>query len=344
MLSRPDAICILAGSAGKQLAEEVISYLRAIEIPMNILRYSDGEIDVEIEETVRGKDVFVIQPTCPPVNENLMELLVILDAVERSSGGKINAVLPYFGYSRKERKTKPRDPITGRLVADMLKIAGADSCVLMELHAPAIEGFFSIPTNHLETVKLLANAYIEYKAKGGLEPYVTNIPFVEINPAYRKQFTSNLVVASPDVGGARRARNFSRYLGQTDFAIIEKRRTGPDQAEVLSIVGDVAGKEVLIVDDLVSTGGSLAPLAKLLKERGALKVYVAVTHALLVANAVQNLSEAGFDAFFCTNTVPVPESKRWSGLHVISVGQYLAAVIQTIHENKSLNRLISQVF
>ncbi len=342
MIQKPDEICILAGSSGRELAQEVITYLQAKEIPMNILRYSDGEVDVEIGETVRGKDVFIIQPTCPPVNENLMELLVIIDAVERSSGGKINAVLPYYGYSRKERKTKPRDPITGKLVADMIQIAGGDAAILIELHATAIEGFFNIPTNHLETTKLLSNTFIEYKARGGLGEYVTDIPFVETDIQYRSQFTQNLVVVSPDVGGARRARNFSRYLGQTDFAIIEKRRTGPDKSETLSIVGDVEGKEAIIVDDMVSTGGSMAPLVKLLKSKGATKVYGAITHGLFVSNAVENLSKAGFDAFFCTNTIPVPLEKRWQGLHIISIGHYLAAAIGAIHENKSLNELVGR--
>ncbi len=342
MTRKPEGICILAGSSGRELAQEVITYLQAEEISMNILRYSDGEVDVEIGETVRGKDVFIIQPTCPPVNENLMELLVIMDAVERSSGGKINAVLPYYGYSRKERKTKPRDPITGKLVADMIQIAGGDAAILIELHATAIEGFFNIPTNHLETTKLLSNAFIEYKVRTGLGEYVTDISFVETDIQYRSQFTRNLVVVSPDVGGARRARNFSRYLGQTDFAIVEKRRIGPDKSETLSIIGDVEGKEVIIVDDMVSTGGSMTPLVKLLKNKGATKIYGAVTHGLFVSNSVENLSKAGFDAFFCTNTIPVPPEKRWKGLHIISIGRYLAAAIEAIHNNKSLNELVGK--
>lgn len=341
MINKPEEVCILCGSAGTELATEIIQYLGANNILMNILRYSDGEVDVEIKDSVRGKNVFIIQPTCPPVNENLMELLVIIDAVERSSGGRIHAVLPYYGYSRKERKTKPRDPITGKLVADMIEVAGGDRALLMELHATAIEGFFKIPTTHLETTKILANAFVEYKLKNGQIPqYLEDIPFVEIPFEHRLATTQNTVVVSPDVGGARRARNFSRYMGDSDFAIIEKRRTGADKSEILSIIGDVEGKEALIVDDMVSTGGSMAPLVKILREQGATKVYGAITHPLFVGNAVENLKNAGFDAFFCTNTVPVPIEKRWEGLHIVSVGKYLGSAIQRIHENRSINELV----
>jgi ribose-phosphate pyrophosphokinase len=343
MISKPYDVCILPGTAGQELAKEITQFLGVKDIDMEILRYSDGEVDVEIRDSVRGKNVFVIQPTCPPVNENLMELLVIMDAVERSSGGIINAVLPYYGYSRKERKTKPRDPITGKLVADMLQAAGGDAALLMELHATAIEGFFRIPTTHLETLKLLANALVEYKLKDGqIEQYLTEIPFVEIDEKERVAAAKNTVVVSPDVGGARRARNFSRYFGQSDFAIIEKRRFGVDKSEMLSIIGEVEGKEAVIVDDMVSTGGSMAPLVKVLREKGATKVYGCITHPLFVGKAVENLKNAGFDAFFCTNTVPVPPEKRWAGLHIVSVGKYLASAIDRIHTDRSINELVGR--
>ena len=343
MIPKPQEVCILSGTAGREIALEVIEFLGATDIDMNIVRYSDGEVDVEIKDSVRGKNVFIIQPTCPPVNENLMELLVIIDAVERSSGGKINAVLPYYGYSRKERKTKPRDPITGKLVADMLEIAGADSALLAELHATAIEGFFNIPTTHLETTKLLANALVEYKLNQGATPqYLKDISFVEIEERKRIQAAQNTVIVSPDVGGARRARNFSRYFGQSDFAIIEKRRFGVEQTEMLSIIGEVEGKEAVIVDDMVSTGSSMAPLVRVLREKGATKVYGCITHALFVGSAVQNLKNAGFDAFFCTNTVPVPVEKRWDELHIVSVGKYLGSAIQRIHEDRSINELVGR--
>jgi ribose-phosphate pyrophosphokinase len=343
MTSKPNDVCILAGTAGQELAAEVIEFLGARPVDMEILRYSDGEVDVEIKDSVRGKNTFVIQPTCPPVNENLMELLVIMDAIERSSGGIINAVLPYYGYSRKERKTKARDPITGKLVADIIEKAGADSALLTELHATAIEGFFRIPTTHLETTKLLANALAEYKLKQGQIPgYLTDISFVEIPETERKAAAQNTVIVSPDVGGARRARNFSRYFGQSDFAIIEKRRFGVDQTEMLSIIGEVEGREAVIVDDMVSTGGSMAPLVKVLREKGATKVYGCITHPLFVGNAVENLKHADFDAFFCTNTVPVPPEKRWNGLHIVSVGKYLGSAIDRIHTDRSINELVGR--
>ncbi len=343
MPRHPSDIRILSGTAGRELATEVINFLGATDIDMNIIRYSDSEVDVEIKDSVRGKNVFVIQSTCPPVNENLMELLVIIDAVERSSGGNINAVLPYYGYSRKERKTKPRDPITGKLVADMIQIAGADAALLTEIHATAIEGFFKIPTTHLETTKLLANALVEYKTRqGDIPQYLTDTPFVEIPEELRHTAAKNTVIVSPDVGGARRARNFSRYFGQSDLAIIEKRRTSQDQSEMLSVIGEIEGKEAVIVDDMVSTGGSMAPLVQVLRSRGATKVYGCITHPLFVGNAVKNLKNAGFDAFFCTNTVPVPAEKRWDELHIVSVGKYLGSAIQRIHEDRSINELVGR--
>lgn len=330
---------IFAGTASTQLAEEVVEFLDCKLGDMEISLFADGEIDVNIKESIRGKDVFIIQSTCPPVNNNIMELLVVIDAMHRNDAERIFVVTPYYGYSRKERKTKARDPITGKLVADLLITAGTDQIIFFDLHTTALEGFFNISTTHLATTQLLANAYIKYKQnKGKIPSYLSNIEFKTIREDVRFKFGNEVVVVAPDMGGARRARDFARYFG-AHFAIIEKRRPADDRAEVLNIIGEVAGREAIIVDDMISTGGTMIPLVKILRERGATKVYGCVTHPVFAGAAVENLKKANFDALFVTNTIFLPKEKTWKGLHVVSVGQFLAAVIQRIHQHRSVSEL-----
>ncbi|MEI6221931.1 MAG: ribose-phosphate diphosphokinase [bacterium] len=331
---------IFAGSASKQLAQEVVDFLDSKLGQMDIIRFSDGEVDVNIKESVRGKNIFIIQSTCPPANENIMELLIVIDAMHRNDARKVYVVTPYYGYSRKERKTKPRDPISGKMVADILTTVGAEQMLFFDLHTTALEGFFNIPTTHLGTTQILANAFIHYKENiGKVKPYLKDIPFKKISEERRFKVGEETVVVAPDVGGARRARDVARYLGRAHFAIIEKRRPTNDSTEVLNIIGDVNGLEAIIIDDMISTGGTMIPLVKILRERGAKKVYGAVTHPVFVGNAVKNLQDAGFDALFVTNTIHLPEEKRWKGLHIVSVGDFLAAMIHRIHEHRSVSEL-----
>lgn len=304
---------VFTGNANPQLAQEISDYL-GIELgDARVSCFSDGEIGVTINESVRGADVFVIQPTCPPANQNVMELLIMIDALRRASARRICAVLPYYGYARQDRKLKARDPITAKLLANLITAAGATRVLTMDLHAGQIQGFFDIPLDHLLGGPILA----EYFKGLGLD---------------------DLVVVSPDVGGVARARDMASRLGTT-IAIIDKRRPQPNVSEVLHLIGDVEGKTAILVDDIIDTAGTITQAAKALLERGAKDIYVCCTHALLSGPARERLENAPIKEVVITNTIPVAPEKQFSKLKVLTVAPIFGESIIRIHEDLSVSKL-----
>ncbi len=303
---------VLAGRANRPLADEVGALLGQPVDAATIHDFADGEIFVRIDHNARGRDVFIIQSTSAPA-ENTMELLLLIDAARRASAARISAVVPYFGYGRQDRKDQPRVAIGAKLMANMLVAAGADRVVSIDFHQHQIQGFFDIPVDHLYAAPVLTQ-YI------------------------RDKKLSDLVVVAPDVGSAKMARGYSKRLGAT-FAIIDKRRPAPNVTQVLNVVGDVEGKNCILTDDMVDTGGTLANAVIALKERGARSVYAAATHALLSGNAVERLSQVPLEEFVVTNTIHIPEERRFDRLKVLSVAGLLANAIQYIHSNESVSQL-----
>jgi ribose-phosphate pyrophosphokinase len=308
---------LFGGSGNPALAQQIAAALDVPLAEMSIFRYADGEIGVRIEESVRGEDVFVIQPTCPPVNENLMELLVITDALRRASADRITAVLPYFGYARQDRKMKPREPISAKLVANLLTAAGCHRILTIDLHAGQIWGFFDIPLDHLPARMILAEHF-------------------------RARNLENIVIVSPDVGGVQRAREFAAQLG-APIAIIDKRRDRPNQVkEVVHVIGKVYNKTAIIVDDIVDTAGTLTMGAQALRKRGVAEVFACTTHAILSGPALQRLQSSPIIELVVTNTIPIAPEKLSERITVLSVGPLLADAIKRIHENKSVSSLFSE--
>jgi len=302
---------IFAGNANPELAGSIAKCLGKSLGTVNIFRFSDGEICVKIDENVRGTDVFVIQPTCPPVNENLMELLIMLDAFRRASPRRLTAVVPYYGYARQDRKDQPRVPITAKLVANLLVSAGAGRILTMDLHAPQVQGFFDIPVDHL----FAAPVIVEY---------------------LRTQHLPDPVVVAPDVGGVKTARAFAKNLSAS-LAIVDKRRDAPDRVEMIHVIGEVAGKTAIIVDDLISTGNTIAQAAHILMEKGAREVYATCTHALLCGDAVETLSQAGLRKLIITDTIP--QNTLPPFVTRLSVAPLLAEAIKRIHLETSVSSL-----
>jgi ribose-phosphate pyrophosphokinase len=308
---------LFGGSGNPALAQQIAAALDVPLAEMSIFRYADGEIGVRIEESVRGEDVFVIQPTCPPVNENLMELLVITDALRRASADRITAVLPYFGYARQDRKMKPREPISAKLVANLLTAAGCHRILTIDLHAGQIWGFFDIPLDHLPARMILAEHF-------------------------RARNLENIVIVSPDVGGVQRAREFAAQLG-APIAIIDKRRDRPNQVkEVVHVIGKVYNKTAIIVDDIVDTAGTLTMGAQALRKRGVAEVFACTTHAILSGPALQRLQSSPIIELVVTNTIPIAPEKLSERIAVLSVGPLLADAIKRIHENTSVSSLFSE--
>jgi ribose-phosphate pyrophosphokinase len=304
---------IFSGNSNLPLAQEICQQL---DIPLGIINlttFSDGELYCQILENVRGTDVFVIQPTCCPANNNIMELLIMIDAFKRSSATRITAVIPYYGYARQDRKDKPRVPISSKLMADLLTAAGADRILAMDLHAGQIQGFFDIPVDHLYAMPVL----IEYLKD-------LNIP--------------DLTLVSPDAGGVERARAFAKRL-DADLAIIDKRRTGPNEAEVLHIVGHVAGRNVIICDDLIDTAGTLVNAVTALRKKKAERVFACATHGVLSGPAIERLRNVPIEKIILTNTVPIEHSKLLPNMTVLSVAGLLGTAIQSIHEETSVSNL-----
>lgn len=300
-------------SANVELAEEIAE---SVGIPLSscdILHFSDGEINVQINETVRGHNVFVIQPTSAPVNDHLMELLIMCDALKRASAKTINLVIPYYGYSRQDRKSRSRQPISAKLVADLLQVAGADRVICMDIHAAQIQGFFDIPVDNFMGLPVLANYFIDKKL-------------------------TDVVVVSPDHGGTTRAREFAKVL-DTTIAIIDKRRPEPNKAEVMNIIGNVAGKTCILVDDMCDTAGTLTIGAKALMDAGAKEVYAACTHGVLSGEAISRIANSCLKEMVITNTIRLDESKRIDKINVLSVGTLLGHGILRILSDEPLSGL-----
>jgi len=305
---------IFSGNSNRALAEEICRYLKVPLGDALLGRFSDGEIQFQILENVRGADVFVIQSTCPPVDSNLMELLIMLDAFRRASAQRITAVIPYFGYARQDRKDKPRVPISAKLVADLLTTAGASRILTMDLHAGQIQGFFSIPVDHLFAAPVL----VEY---------------------FRRKAIPDLVVVSPDAGGVERARAYAKRLN-AELAIIDKRRERANVAEVLHIIGEVKGRTALIVDDMIDTAGTLTEVTEALLEGGAREVYACCTHAVFSGPAIERIERAPLREVVVTNTIPLsPRGQQVAKITYLSVAPLLGEAIRSIHEETSVSRL-----
>lgn len=304
---------VFAGNSNRPLAEKICHELGMTLGTSNVGHFSDGEISVDIAETVRGADVYVVQSTCSPVNDNLMEVLIMLDGLKRASAGRINVVLPYYGYARQDRKTRAREPITAKLVADLLEVAGADRVLSMDLHAGQIQGYFDIPVDHLSGVQVLADHF-------------------------RHLVDENTVVVSPDLGGVARTRTFANYL-DLPIAIIEKRRPRANVVEVMNVIGDIKGKKVIMVDDIIDTAGTITNAAKMLKDCGATEIYACATHGVLSGPAIQRIENSDLKKFVITDTIPLPESKRVSKIEVTSVAPNFAKAMRRINQNLSVSKL-----
>lgn len=306
---------IFSGSANRPLAQEIAAGLNLNLGRAIVGTFKNGETRVKIEENVRGSDVFVVQPTCTPVNHHLMELLLLIDALRRASAARVTAVVPYYGYAKQEKKTTGREPISAKLVANLIRTAGADRMLTMDLHAPAIEGFFDIPVDHLQAGPILADYVREL-----------NLP--------------RMVVVSPDAGGVGRANSFRERLG-AGLAFIAKQRPQPDIAEVLDMVGDVDGKTAVIVDDMISTGGTLAEAARALKNRGAVAVYACATHGIFAEDALSIIADSVLVKTIITNTIPLAHGYESARARAISVAPLFAEAIMRIHKDLSLSALFS---
>ncbi len=307
-------IKIFTGNANKELAQKICDELGATLGKSKVSAFSDGEISVDIGETVRGVDVFVVQPTCPPTNDNIMELLIMMDAFKRASAGRINAVIPYYGYARQDRKAKSREPITSKMVANLITTAGADRVLSMDLHAAQLQGYFDIPVDHLLGGQILAN--------------------------YFKDMAScqDTVVVSPDVGGVQRARNFASLL-DLPIAIIEKRRQKANESEVMNVIGDIEGKNTIIIDDIIDTAGSMTKAAEALKQMGAKSVYACCTHAVLSGPAIQRINDSVIEKLVVTDTIPLTKEKQIDKIDVVSVAPIFAEAIRRVYKNESISCL-----
>ena len=314
VISDSNRLRLFAGSANRPLAQEVARYLGIDLGPMIRKRFADGELYVQIQESIRGADVYLLQPCCNPVNDNLMELMILIDACRRASARQITAVIPYYGYARADRKTAGRESITAKLVANLIVQAGANKVLAMDLHSAQIQGYFDIPLDHVYGSPVL----IDYLARKEL---------------------SDLVVVSPDVGGVARARAFAKKLNDAPLAIIDKRRQAHNVAEVMNVIGDVKGKTAVLVDDMIDTAGTLLEGGRLLKKEGASKIYACATHAVFSGPAASRLSSGVFEEVIVTNTIPVPEEKQFKQLTVISVANLLGEAIWRIHEDTSVSSM-----
>ena len=306
---------IFTGNANPELARQIAKYLKTPLGDALVATFSEGEIRVKVNEDVRGRDVFIIQPTCPPSNNNLMELLIMIDAVKRASAKRITAVMPYFGYARQDRKDQPRVPITAKLVANLLEAAGADRILTMDLHASQIQGFFDIPLDHL----FAANPVVEY---------------------FKKKRMKNLVVASPDVGGIKMARAYAKKLN-AELVVVDKRRIDDRRAEVMNILGEVKKKNIVIVDDLVATAGSICEAAAALKKAGALKIYAAVSHPILSGPALERIKKSAIEEFIISDSIPLSAEKKDPVFKILSVAPLLGEAIRRIHDEESVSSLFN---
>jgi ribose-phosphate pyrophosphokinase len=303
---------LLSGTANRPLAEEIASALDLSLTDASVSRFADGEIFVRLNENARGRDVFIVQPTPPPA-ENIMELLLLTDAAKRASAARVTAVMPYYGYARQDRKDQPRVAIGAKLLANLMVAAGAERVLGIDFHTHQLQGFFDVPVDHLYAAPVLTGYFHK---RGVVDP----------------------VVVAPDVGAAKMARGFARRI-DASFAIIDKRRPAPNVAEVLNIVGEVGGRRCIVVDDMIDTAGTMASVVRALKERGAEEIYVAATHPLLSGPAVERLAASPVTEVVVTNTLHVPEERRFEKLKVLSVANLLARAIRYTHSNESVSQL-----
>lgn len=317
MAAWKERLCIIAGSANFRLAKEIADYIEVELCKVEVGHFNNGETQIMIDESIRGKDIFIIQPTSHPVNDNLMELLVMADACKRASSHSVTAVVPYYAYARQDRKTRGREPITAKLVANLMQTAGCTRVVTVDLHAGQIQGFFDIPVDHLSAIPTIAD--------------------------YLKQESfDDLVVVSPDLGGVTRARRLADHLN-TPIAIIEKRRPRPGQAEVMSIIGEVSGKTAIMIDDIVDTAGSLCEGAKSLQTLGAKRVLAACSHAVLSDPAIKRINESCIERLIITNTIALPPEKESPKIVSLSLAAPLGDVITHIQERRSVSQLFIEL-
>jgi ribose-phosphate pyrophosphokinase len=304
---------VFSGNSNGELTKEICEYLNVPAGRVEVGRFPEGEVKIKILENVRGADTFIVQSTCPPVNDNLVELLVMIDAARRASARRITAVVPYFGYARQDRKDQPRVPITAKLVANMLTAAGADRVLTMDLHAQQIQGFFDIPLDHLQAFPVLVDHF-------------------------KKQKLENLIVCTADVGGIKGAWKFAEALN-VPLAIVDKKRSGDDKVEAMALIGDVAGRNILIPDDMIATGGTLCEAAKFAKEKGAKELYTCCTHGVLSGNAVEKIRAAGFKQVVMTNTIPLLDGKKQDNYTQLSIARLFGEAILRIHKETSVSSL-----
>lgn len=312
-----NGLSIFCGNANQKLAEDICQALAMPVTEVLVGRFSEGEIRVQIKENIRGKDVFIIQPTCPPTNENLMELLILIDAARRASAKRITAVVPYYGYARQDRKDQPRVPITAKLVANLIAAAGTNRVLCMDLHANQIQGFFDIPVDHLYAINVLCDYFLHKKLK-------------------------NTVIVSPDVGGLKMARAYAKRLG-ADLAIVDKRRASPEKTEVMHVLGNVRGKNAIMVDDIIATGGSIIEAAEVLKKKGVKSLYAAVSHGILSGPALERIRNCDvLKEVVVTDSIPLKNPEKNPKVKVLSVAQLLADAIKRIHNEESISSLFEE--
>jgi len=310
----PEGIQLIAGNSNSGLAKEIAKFLNVPLAETTVSNFSDGEINVQINENVRGSDVFVVQSTCTPVNNNIMELLLMADALKRASAGRITAVMPYYGYARQDRKAAPRVPISARLVADLLEVAGIDRLLTIDLHAGQIQGFFDIPVDHLYAAPVIVD-------------YV------------KKAYQNDLVIVSPDAGGVERARAFAKRLNAS-LAIIDKRREKANVSQVMHVIGEVRGKNAILLDDMIDTAGTITQAAAALKENGAKRIVAACAHAVLSGPALDRINNSALEEVIVTNTIPMDNNvAKCKKLTVLSVANLLGDAIRRIHEESSVSSL-----
>ena len=304
---------VFAGNSHTELAEEIASIMGKPLGRATVNKFSDGEISVNLWETVRGSDCYIVQSTSDPVNDNLMELLIMIDAMKRASAGRINAIIPYYGYARQDRKAKARDPITAKLVANLLVAAGADRVLTMDLHASQIQGYFDIPVDHLVGMPILAKYFTD-------------------------QDLENVVIVSPDHGSVTRARNMAQPLG-APIAIVDKRRPEPNNSEIMHIIGDIEGKNCILVDDMIDTAGTITNAANALREMGATSVRACATHGVLSGPAIERIENSAIEELVLLNTIPVPEEKRIEKMKILSVAPLFAEAMTRVFTNGSISKL-----
>jgi ribose-phosphate pyrophosphokinase len=318
MITHGKNIKVFCANSNPGLAKEIANIIGVPLGNANVVKFADGEVSVNINETVRGSDVFVIQSTCSPVNDHLMELLIMIDAFKRASAGRITAVMPYMGYARQDRKAKARDPISAKLCADLISAAGADRVLTMDLHAAQIQGFFNIPVDHLLGVPVLT-------------------------PYFAKKFANDkddLVVVSPDLGSVTRARQFAERL-EIPLAIVDKRRQRANVSEVMNVIGEIKDKKIIVVDDLIDTAGTFCNAAKALKERGAKEIYGCATHGVLSGEAINRIQDSPIEELVFLNTIPIPEEKKIDKIKELSVAPVFAEAIERIYGDISVSTLFA---